>query len=61
MIRALGWLLGIENATAIDRIDVSLAAPWAQENAFWVFTVNVCGKRTNKEGGCVCTSPLKSL
>ena len=24
MIRTLGWLLGIENATAIDRIDVSL-------------------------------------
>lgn len=39
MIRALGWLLGIENATAIDRIDVSLAAPWAADSAFWVFLI----------------------
>jgi hypothetical protein len=36
MIRTIGWLLGIENATAIDRIDVSLAAPWAQDGLFWV-------------------------
>ena len=39
MIRTLGWLLGIENATAIDRLDVSLAAPWAQDGAFWVFLI----------------------
>jgi hypothetical protein len=37
MIRFLGWLLGIDNVTAIDEIDVSLAAPWAAEGAFWVF------------------------
>jgi hypothetical protein len=36
MIRTIGWLLGIENATAIDHIDVSLAAPWAQDGFFWV-------------------------
>src|SRR5688500_13531083 len=41
MIRAFGWLLGIEQATAIDRLDVSLAAPWAQEGAFWVFLLVV--------------------
>jgi hypothetical protein len=39
MIRAIGWLLGIENATAIDRIDVSLAAPWAADGEFWVFLI----------------------
>ena len=36
MIRTIGWLLGIENATAIDHLDVSLAAPWAQDGFFWV-------------------------
>ncbi|HEX5103580.1 MAG TPA: hypothetical protein VFV87_07215, partial [Pirellulaceae bacterium] len=36
MTRFLGWLLGIENATQIDGIDVSLAAPWAQDGLFWV-------------------------
>lgn len=39
MIRTLGWLLGIENATAIARPDVSLAAPWATDGAFWVFLI----------------------
>jgi hypothetical protein len=37
MIRFLGWLLGIDNVTAIDEIDASLAAPWAAEGPFWVF------------------------
>lgn len=36
MTRWLGWFIGIENATAIDQIDVSLAAAWAQEGLFWV-------------------------
>ena len=39
MIRTLGWLLGIENATAIDDFDVSLAASWAQDGLFWVILV----------------------
>jgi hypothetical protein len=37
MIRFFGWLLGIDNVTAIDEIDASLAAPWASEGPFWVF------------------------
>src|SRR5262245_28696956 len=37
MIRALGWLLGIENATAIHQRKISLAAPWAADGEFWVF------------------------
>lgn len=35
-MRFIGWLLGLENVTSIHDIDPSLAAPWAQENAFWV-------------------------
>jgi hypothetical protein len=37
MTRWIGWLLGIDNVTAIDEIDASLAAPWAQDGPFWVF------------------------
>jgi hypothetical protein len=37
MANWIGWLLGIENVTAIDEIDASLAAPWAAEGPFWVF------------------------
>ena len=37
MTRWLGWFLGIENATAIDGIGLSFAAPWAQGSGFWVF------------------------
>jgi hypothetical protein len=37
MTRWIGWLLGIDNATAIDQIDASLAASWAQDGPFWVF------------------------
>ncbi len=37
MTRFFGWLLGIDNVTAIDEIDASLAAPWAAERVFWVF------------------------
>src|SRR5687768_16574736 len=37
VIRFIGWLLGIDNVTAIDEIDASLAAPWAAEGPFWVF------------------------
>lgn len=36
-MRWIGWLLGIDNVTSIDEIDVSLAAPWAEEGPFWVF------------------------
>ena len=41
MTRALGRLLGIENAASIDRIDLTLAAPWAEGSAFWIFLVGV--------------------
>jgi hypothetical protein len=37
MSRWFGWILGIDNVTAIDEIDASLAAPWATDGAFWVF------------------------
>ena len=37
MTNFYGWLLGLENVTAIDELDPSLAAPWAQEGPFWVF------------------------
>ena len=37
MARTFGWLLGLENVTSIDEMEPALAAPWAQENAFWVF------------------------
>src|SRR5436305_160953 len=37
MIRTLGWLIGIDNATSIDRIGVTFAAAWAQDAAFWLF------------------------
>jgi hypothetical protein len=37
MARTLGWLLGLENVTSIDELEPALAAPWAQESAFWVF------------------------
>jgi hypothetical protein len=41
MIRTFGWLLGIEQATSIDQLDVSLAAPWVQDRAFWIFLLAV--------------------
>jgi hypothetical protein len=41
MIRTFGWLLGIEQATSIDQLDVSLAAPWVQDKAFWIFLLVV--------------------
>src|SRR4051812_46837103 len=37
MIQTLASLLGIDNVTSIDSFDLSLAAPWAQGGAFWVF------------------------
>ena len=42
MTRLLGWLIGLDNVTAIDRIDPSLSAPWATEGPFWVFCGVVC-------------------
>ncbi|UUO05426.1 hypothetical protein M4951_18845 [Blastopirellula sp. J2-11] len=36
MTETLGWLLNIRNASSIDHVQVSLAAPWASGNAFWV-------------------------
>jgi hypothetical protein len=36
MIKFLGWLFGLEQASSIDEIDFALAAPWVQENLFWL-------------------------
>src|SRR5947208_8363003 len=41
MTHTLAWLLGIDNATAIDSFDLSLAAQWAQGGAFWLFLLIV--------------------
>lgn len=35
-MKLLGWLFGVDNVTSIDKIDVALAAPWAQRNLFWL-------------------------
>ena len=37
-MKFLGWLLGFgdERVTSISEVEPSLAAPWAQENSFWV-------------------------
>ena len=37
LTQVIGWLLGIDGATSIDGIHVSLAAPWAEKSSFWVF------------------------
>lgn len=36
LTRIAGRLLGLENAEAIDRVDFSLAAPWAHEAPAWL-------------------------
>lgn len=36
MSRVLGWLFGIEQASSIDDLDLAFAAPWVQENLFWL-------------------------
>lgn len=33
----IGWLLGLENVTAINAVDPSFAAPWAHQAPAWVF------------------------
>jgi hypothetical protein len=38
-MQTIGWLLGIDNVASIDRVGLSLAAPWAQDGAFWVFLI----------------------
>src|SRR5436190_19327869 len=40
MTHTLGWLLGLDNVASIDSIDVTLAAPWAQDRVFWVFLIS---------------------
>ncbi len=32
-----GWLLGLNNVASVDSVDVSLSAPWARNNPFWLF------------------------
>jgi len=66
MIRALGWLLGIDSVQSIDRLHASLAAPWAEGGAFWVFllaaTSSVAGLvyyvRLQSRGGWASRSAL---
>src|SRR5688572_27627154 len=41
MTRFVGWLLGLKNVTSIDEMEADLAAPWAQEGAFWVVVAAV--------------------
>ena len=41
MMRALGWLLGIDDLEFIDSFGVALAAPWAQDAPFWLFATIV--------------------
>ena len=33
---AIGRMLGVRDVASIERLDVSLAAPWAQQAAFWI-------------------------
>ncbi|MEX1040605.1 MAG: hypothetical protein WDZ51_08250 [Pirellulaceae bacterium] len=35
LYRFLGWLVGIEDASTVDRVDLSLAAPWAENDPVW--------------------------
>src|SRR5437870_4872787 len=37
MMRTVGKLLGVENVESIDSFSVTIAAPWAQDHAFWIF------------------------
>jgi hypothetical protein len=39
MTRTLGWLIGIDAATSIERIKPALAASWVQGGAFWLFLI----------------------
>jgi hypothetical protein len=32
----LGWLLGMARVSGVDEIDFALAAPWVQQNVFWL-------------------------
>jgi hypothetical protein len=35
-MRFLGWLLGLNDVTSIESIEVYLSAPWAEQRLFWV-------------------------
>ena len=39
MVRTFSWLLGIDRAASIERINLALAAPWVEGGAFWVFLI----------------------
>ncbi len=41
-MNTLGWLLGLDNLTALDEVHVSFAARWAREGPFWVVLGCVC-------------------
>jgi hypothetical protein len=36
MTKLAGWLFGIDGVSSIDDIDFALAAPWVQDNIFWL-------------------------
>ena len=35
-MKFLGWLLGLNDVTSIESIEVYLSAPWADQRLFWV-------------------------
>ncbi len=36
-MKLIGWLLGLNDVTSIEAIEVYLAAPWAEDRIFWVW------------------------
>ena len=41
MQKFFGWLLGLDNVTAIDDVEVSFGAAWAEGGLFWLVLVSV--------------------
>src|SRR4051794_28083408 len=39
MYQWLGKLLGLDDVSGVNSASVSLAAPWAEDSAFWVYLV----------------------
>lgn len=39
MTRLFGWLLGIDQASSIEEVNLALAAPWVQGNLFWLLAI----------------------
>ncbi len=55
LLQTVGWLLGQENVEAIERIDPSLSASWAQGRgaAAWLF-LGCCRDRRAAASGSTC-------